>query len=272
MFHGQWSSPSLGQVGDKALVFFGGGDGVCYAFEALHAATPKPTFLHKVWSFDCNPPEYRYKDGKPIDYWAGSKLENRGLQRRRLLRRPQRNHRHARLLQQPRLRGHRPGSAARAGQRRGKLHRCHQDRRRLRKPPKSGPMTDIDRSMSTPSIADGLVFIADADGRIHCLDADTGKCYWVHDAKSDIWSSTLVADGKVYIGTRRSLLVFAASKEKKILGEIRLGSQIRSTPAVSDGVLYVASQHYLWAVQKDAKSRSKRQSPGLRRFQARRGG
>ena len=112
----------------------------------------------------------------------------------------------------------------------------------------------IDRSMSTPSVAYGLVFIADADGHIHCLDADTGKCYWVHDAKSDIWSSTLAADGKVYIGTRRSLLVFAASKEKKILGDIRLGSQIRSTPAVSDGVLYVASQQYLWAVQKDPKN------------------
>jgi outer membrane protein assembly factor BamB len=98
------------------------------------------------------------------------------------------------------------------------------------------------------------VFIADAVGHIHCLDANTGKCYWVHDAKSDIWSSTLAADGKVYIGARRSLLVFAASKEKKILSDIRLGSQIRSTPAVADGVLYVASQQYLWAVQKDPKN------------------
>ena len=35
LLHGQWSSPSLGQVGGKTLVFFGGGDGVCYAFEAL---------------------------------------------------------------------------------------------------------------------------------------------------------------------------------------------------------------------------------------------
>ena len=48
IFHGQWSSPSLGHLADnKTLVFFGGGDGVCYAFEALHAAPPKPAYLHR---------------------------------------------------------------------------------------------------------------------------------------------------------------------------------------------------------------------------------
>ena len=43
--HGQWSSPSLGRVGDRSLVFFGGGDGVCYAFEALATVPDKPVKL-----------------------------------------------------------------------------------------------------------------------------------------------------------------------------------------------------------------------------------
>ena len=37
MLHGQWSSPSLGSVHGRKLVFFGGGDGRCYAFAALGA-------------------------------------------------------------------------------------------------------------------------------------------------------------------------------------------------------------------------------------------
>jgi outer membrane protein assembly factor BamB len=37
IFHSTWSSPALGKVNGKDLVFFCGGDGVCYAFE-----TPKP--------------------------------------------------------------------------------------------------------------------------------------------------------------------------------------------------------------------------------------
>ena len=60
-----------------------------------------------------------------------------------------------------------------------------------------------------------------------------------------------MADGKVYIGTRKNFCVLAAGKEKKVLAEIRLGSQVRSTPTVANGVLYVASQRYLWAVQLD---------------------
>src|SRR5256886_10238585 len=34
IFHGQWSSPSTGNVNGRQLVFFGGGDGWCYAFDA----------------------------------------------------------------------------------------------------------------------------------------------------------------------------------------------------------------------------------------------
>ena len=39
IFHSTWSSPALGEVGGRRLVFFGGGDGVVYAFEALPAGT-----------------------------------------------------------------------------------------------------------------------------------------------------------------------------------------------------------------------------------------
>ena len=61
---------------------------------------------------------------------------------------------------------------------------------------------DIGRSISTVSITeDGLLFVAEYAGKIHCLDAETGKPYWVHDTQAHIWGSTLVADGKLYIGT-----------------------------------------------------------------------
>jgi hypothetical protein len=34
IFHGQWSSPSMGTASGRSLVFFGGGDGWCYSFDA----------------------------------------------------------------------------------------------------------------------------------------------------------------------------------------------------------------------------------------------
>ena len=34
IFHGQWTSPSSGRVNGQSQVYFGGGDGVLYAFDA----------------------------------------------------------------------------------------------------------------------------------------------------------------------------------------------------------------------------------------------
>ena len=58
----------------------------------------------------------------------------------------------------------------------------------------------IRRSISTVSIADGLLYIPDFSGFLHCLDAKTGQVYWTHDTFAAVWGSTLVADGKVYLG------------------------------------------------------------------------
>ena len=72
---------------------------------------------------------------------------------------------------------------------------------------------------------------------------------WVAKLGTENYSSPVVAEGKVYVGTRRHFCVLAAGRQKRVLAEVRLGSQVRSTPAVADGVLYVASQRILWAVQ-----------------------
>jgi len=60
IFHGQWSSPSYGKVNNRPLVFFGGGDGVCYAFDAHpvkgEVKGEETGLLKKVWWYDCNPP------------------------------------------------------------------------------------------------------------------------------------------------------------------------------------------------------------------------
>lgn len=73
ILHGSWGSPSAGAVFGRQLVFFGGPDGWCYAFDAK----PSPgeddlNFLKTAWKVDCNPPEYKVKDGKPIRYTAAA--------------------------------------------------------------------------------------------------------------------------------------------------------------------------------------------------------
>jgi outer membrane protein assembly factor BamB len=103
--------------------------------------------------------------------------------------------------------------------------------------------------MSTPSVSDGMIFIADAARVVHCVDAATGQPLWAHEAKGEFWGSALIADGKVFIGSRKGdFLVFAASREKKVLATIDMGAPISATPVAANGTLYVATMKQLFAI------------------------
>ena len=103
---------------------------------------------------------------------------------------------------------------------------------------------------STPSIQDGLAYVADCGGKVHCVDAETGRPYWVHDAEGEIWASTLVADGKVYIGTRKGdFWILAAGKAKRVIRSIHFDDPIHSTAVAANGVLYVGTMTHLYALR-----------------------
>src|SRR6185369_1797935 len=109
----------------------------------------------------------------------------------------------------------------------------------------------LDRhTMSTPALSDGLVFIADTGRTVHCIDAETGKPYWEHETRGEFWASPLVADGKVYIGTRKGdFWIFAATREKKVLGTYDFKKPISATATAANGVVYVATMNELLALR-----------------------
>jgi outer membrane protein assembly factor BamB len=252
IFHGQWSSPSVGVVNGRKLVFFGGGDGVCYAFDAkpkkgsgekIVPVVPGPPsdreedkdsdYLKKVWWCDVNPPERRVNDAAhkyPAPEGPSEINATPVFWKNRI---------YVAVGQDPE---HGEGVGMLA---------CI-DATKTGDVTKSGKLWTYDkihRSLSTVSITpDGLLFIGDFSGFVHCLDAETGKVYWVHDLKAHIWGSTLAADGKVYIGDEDGdFYVFAASKDKKILSMTNLGAPVYSTPIVANGTLYVHSNTHLFA-------------------------
>lgn len=255
MWHCLWSPPTIGMVNGKKLVFFGGGDGLCYAFEALADVSGEPVHFKKVWSYDCNPPNYRdpLGDGKPFNYYIGDKRKKYTTNKDDgTFLGP------SELIASPVFHEGRVyctiGQDPMHGRGRGILNCIDAT--------KTGDITHsgcvwtydaLERSISSVAISGGLVFAADLAGHVHCLDEKTGKPYWVHDTKSETWSTPLVADGKVYLGTKKKLVTYVASKDLKVLSEIPLGSTAYATPVAANGTLFICSQSYLWAVQKGAK-------------------
>lgn len=250
ILHGQWSSPAAGQVNGQWQVYFGGGDGVLYAFAQKPVKKDDVNYLKTVWKFDCVPVEYKVKDGKPIKYPAAegpSEINSTPVFYKGRV--------YVAIGQDPEH-----------GEGVGRLV-CLD-------PTGAGDVTKtklvweyrgIKRSISTVSIDpdNGLLFIGDFSGFVHCLDADTGKLHWVHDMKAHMWGSTLVADGKVYVGDEDGdFAVLASSKEKKLISETNLGYPIYGTPVVANGVMYVLNQSYLYAFA-DPNKAAKDEAPRI---------
>jgi outer membrane protein assembly factor BamB len=231
VLHASWSSPAYGKAGDRNLIVWGGGDGFAYAYE------PKPVYdkdedlsvLKEVWRYDCNPKSYRFNDeGEPIKYATykgaseviGTTVINDGKV-------------FAIIGQDPE---HGDGV--------GRLNCIDAATGKA-----LWTFDEIGRSISTVSVADGLVYAAEYDGEIHCLDAATGKQLWKHETYSRVWGSTLVADGKLFLPTEvGDLHILATDKEHKVLATVNFGAPIYSSPIVANDVLYIATMTHLYAI------------------------
>jgi outer membrane protein assembly factor BamB len=249
VFHGQWSSPALATVHGRPLVLYGAGDGVCHAFRPFVAAAAAsgPGTLEEAWWFDCNPPGYRQRGGEQIDYWALVRGAPKQLDADGMLVSP------SEIIGTPVVHGSRVyvaiGQDPIHGPGRGALS-CFtlEGKGNATEAARVWQYLGIGRTLSTVSIAGGLLYAAEHAGKVHCLDAANGALLWVHDTRDEIWSSTLVVDGKVFVGTRKGLTVLAAGRERRHIADIKLGTPVWSVPTAANGTLFVASQKNLWAV------------------------
>ncbi|HEX8310921.1 MAG TPA: PQQ-binding-like beta-propeller repeat protein [Chthoniobacteraceae bacterium] len=242
ILHGQWTSPSLGTVKGKTHVYFGGGDGVLYALDTNPVKEGDVDLIKKVWWFDAVPPEYKVdKNGKPIKYPAAegpSEINATPVFYK--------NRVYVALGQDPEH-----------GEGVGRL--VCVDATKEGDITKTGLIWDYKgahRSISTVSIDpnNGLLFLADFSGFVHCLDAETGKLHWVHDMQAHMWGSTFVVDGKVYVGDEDGdFVILESAPVKKIVTEVNMGAPIYSTPIVANGTMYVGTQTHLYALAEGAK-------------------
>jgi outer membrane protein assembly factor BamB len=233
VLHASWSSPAYGEMGGKKMIVWGGGDGYAYGFDPEPVMDEDEGFpvLRELFRHDCNPPHYRKnEEGEAIKYATfkgpseviGTTVVADGRA-------------YAVIGQDPE---HGDGV--------GRLTCLEGTDSGVKE---LWTFDDLGRSISTPSVSDGLVFIAEYDGDLHCLDAVTGKHHWKHETLSRVWSSTLVADGKVFLTTEDGEMhILAAAKQKKELGTVDFGGQVYSSPIVANGVLYVGTMTHLYAI------------------------
>jgi outer membrane protein assembly factor BamB len=216
ILHGQWSTPAVGTIGGVLQVVSAQGDGWVRGYEAQ---TGK-----KLWEFDTNPKDSVWPRTRnelistPVIYQDVVYIPN----------------------------GQDPEHGEGVG------HMYAIDATKRGDITKTGLLWHFDkirRSISTAAVADGLVYISDFSGYLHCLDAKTGQPYWTHDLLAAVWGSPFLVDGKVYLGDEDGdVVVLAHGKEKKVLAEMNMGSAVYGTIVPANGVLFINNRSQLFAI------------------------
>jgi outer membrane protein assembly factor BamB len=216
ILHGQWSTPAVGMLGGVLQVVSAQGDGWVRGYEAVSGK--------KLWEFDTNPKNSSWPRTRneliatPVIYQDRVYIAN--------------------------------GQDPEHGEGPGHLYAID--------PTKRGDITQsglmwhydkIRRSISTAAVADGLVYVSDFSGFLHCVDAKTGQGYWVYDSLAAIWGSPLVADGKVYLGDEDGdVAILQQGKQMKVLKEINMGSAVYATPVPAHGALIINNRNQLFSI------------------------
>ena len=235
IFHCTWSSPSMGTVKGRKLVFFAAGNGIVYAFEAL-SETPRDgevKTLKKVWSFDPDPTAPK----EEVHRYTTNRREGP-----------------SNIYSMPVLVDDRLYFSGGGDLWWGK----NEAWMKCIKADGEGDVTRTaevwsypleKHAMSTPAVIGDLVFVADNGRLIHCVDRKSGKQQWTHELRGEMWASPYVADGKVYLGSRRGdVYIFKASREKHVLSTVELGDPISATATAANGVIFLANMTHLYAL------------------------
>lgn len=221
VLHGQWSSPVAANVNGRIQVLFGGGDGWLRSYDASSG--------HELWRFDGNPKDARW------------------LPRPRVLSR-------SAIIASPVFADGRVFIAM-------GLSPGHDDGPSLIhaiSPNGQGDVTgsrllwtshDVGRVVGTPIVKDGLLYVGDLGGTIHCLDAATGAHVWKHETNDPIWGSLLLAGDRLYVGNvGGTMTVLRAGRRKEVLAQIEMDAALYSPPTLVGDALYLATAKRLYLI------------------------
>ncbi len=111
----------------------------------------------------------------------------------------------------------------------------------------------FERGPDVPSPAsDGTrLFLVTDNGVVYTLDLKTGAVVWGPERlKSGTYSaSPVVADGRVYVTNEEGLTsVFAAGPKFELLAENPLSDYTLSSPAISEGQIFIRTAEHLFAI------------------------
>ncbi len=106
----------------------------------------------------------------------------------------------------------------------------------------------------SPNYVDGNVITLEDDGRLQCLDAETGELRWMEPLMGKFSASPVQVGDLLYSVSEEGLCyVLRVSAERcEIVSQIEMGEETLSTPAIVDDTIYLRTRHHLWKIGADS--------------------
>lgn len=107
------------------------------------------------------------------------------------------------------------------------------------------------QSIGSGVVIDGHFYRPNAGpGTIECLDPATGKTLWQSRETGEMWGSIVSAAGRCYVTNRQgtSFVFKPNATQFELLSENPLGEASNSTPAISDGQIFLRTHQNLYCL------------------------
>src|SRR3990172_2100152 len=98
---------------------------------------------------------------------------------------------------------------------------------------------------SSPTVANGVVYVGSFDHNVYALNASTGAIIWAFSTGGEVFSSPAVSNGITYVGSLDNNTYALNASTGVQLWNFTTGGAVFSSPNVADGKVYVASDDSL---------------------------
>lgn len=103
----------------------------------------------------------------------------------------------------------------------------------------------------SPVATKDLLFMPTSYGVVVCYDTKTGEKYWEQEFDNGFYSSPMLVEGKIYLmDMSGDMQIFSASKTFKLIATSSIGEKGMTTPAFTDGKIYIRGNKHLFCIGK----------------------
>ncbi|MBI2300774.1 MAG: PQQ-binding-like beta-propeller repeat protein [Armatimonadetes bacterium] len=98
-----------------------------------------------------------------------------------------------------------------------------------------------DRVLSSPAVANGVVYIGSTDKSLYALDADSGAAHWTIPTEAELHSTPCVVGGRVFIGGMDGMVHAVEAESGRPLWSRRFGEAVSSSIRGTEESLFVGT-------------------------------